>query len=392
MKVIANLQPLLTPLTGIGHYTRELTLALLSLESEDIEIEGITGRKREKLDLIHPLLLTETKNLSKNIDKRNKNWELARNYLKNPVTRKIYRWLCSQRLKSGMQDPDTIYWEPNYILLPWSGRSVVTVHDLSHERYPSLHPKERVDFFNQHLSESLRRATRINVVSQFTANELKTLHDIDSNRIDIVPPAVASRFFVIQDPRQQQKIQHRYNLPKQFLLSVGTLEPRKNLVNVLEAFSSLSVQEQKQTPLLLVGMQGWGEQVYSDQVHRSFRLGTIQRLGYVHSSDLPGLYSMALGFVYVSLYEGFGMPVIEAMAAGTPVLTANTTATSEVSDGAALEVTPEDIDAIREGLRQLVGCSHNERIEKGIKRAQSFTWEASAQRLLSSFDRALNSV
>lgn len=392
MKIIVNLQPLLTPLTGIGHYTRELTLALLSLASEDIYLEGITGRKREKLGFTHPLLLAEIENLSNSTDKNNKIWQLARNYLKNPATRKLYRWVCTQRLKVGMKDPDTIYWEPNYILLPWSGRSVLTVHDLSHERHPSFHPKERVNFFNQYLSESLSRATRINVVSQFTANELKILHGIDSSRIDIVPPAVASRFFVTQEPCQQLKIQRRYNLPKQFLLSVGTLEPRKNLVNVLEAFASLSIQEQKQAPLLLVGMQGWGEQVYSEQVHRSFRLGTIQRLGYVHSNDLPGLYSLALGFVYVSLYEGFGMPVIEAMAAGTPVLTANTTATTEVSGGAALEVAPEDVDAIREGLRQLVGCSHNERIEKGIKRAQGFTWEASAQRLLGSFDKALNST
>ncbi|NYS60349.1 glycosyltransferase family 4 protein [Vreelandella salicampi] len=393
MHIIINLQPLLTPLTGIGHYTRELTLALLAQPPEaGVTVEGITGRKREPLSLDHPLLQTQSGASIGASERDSPAWQLARRYLRNPLTRKLYRWMCTQRLQLTVGQQDALYWEPNYILLPWRGRSVVTVHDLSHERYPAFHPQERVRFFSQHLPESLARATRINVVSQFTADELQALHGIDPKRIDIVPPAVSSRFFVAPEGQQPQQLRHRYQLPERFLLSVGTLEPRKNLVNVLEAFAALPLKEQADSPLLLVGMQGWGEQTYSQRVQHAFQRGTIRRLGYVPSDDLPGLYALAAGFVYVSLYEGFGMPVVEAMAAGTPVLTANTTATTEVAAGAALEVSPHDVDAIREGLHRLVADSHDQRIKAGVTRAREFTWEASAERLLGSFTQALHSA
>lgn len=393
MHIIVNLQPLLTPLTGIGHYTRELTLSLLSQPPmAGITVEGITGRQRELLSPEHPLLQAESSVSSGASERNSPAWRMARRYLRNPITRKLYRWMFTQRLQLAAMHDDAIYWEPNYILLPWRGRSVVTVHDLSHERYPEFHPQERVRFFNQHLPESLARATRINVVSQFTADELKKLHSVDPERIDIVPPAVSSRFFVAPDGQQRQQLQHRYQLPERFLLSVGTLEPRKNLDNVLEAFAALPMCEQAGSPLLLVGMQGWGKQTYSRRVLQAFQRGTIQRLGYVPGDDLPGLYALASGFVYVSLYEGFGMPIVEAMAAGTPVLTANTTATTEVAAGAALEVVPHEVDAIREGLHQLIGDSHVQRVKKGVMRAREFTWEASANRLSDSFIQALHSA
>lgn len=395
MHIIANLQPLLTPLTGIGHYTRELTLALLETPHEPaLTLEGFTGRKREPLTPAHPLLhdcASSSENTASVSERDSVAWQLARRYLRNPLTRSMYRWLCTERLQRAAKHPDALYWEPNYVLLPWRGRSVVTVHDLSHERHPEYHPRERVRFLNQHLPQSLSRATRINVVSQFTASELQALHDIDSNRIDIVPPAVSARFFAPLVQSQVQAIRQRYALPERYLLSVGTLEPRKNLARVLEAYATLPASTQAATPLLLAGMQGWGEQSYSARVQQALNRGTIRRLGYVSSDDLPGLYALAQGFVYVSLYEGFGMPVVEAMAAGTPVLTANTTATAEVSAGVALEVMPRDVDAIRHGISQLLDDTHFQRIQSGQARARQFTWQASANRLVSSFTHALQS-
>lgn len=418
MHIIVNLQPLLTPLTGIGYYTRELTRELLLHGSskcdmapngsvlqdvlaqnareqkapmhEALTLEGVTGRKLETLTIEHALLHTASHTDQPYAERDHLAWQLARRYLRNPLTRKMYRWLCSQRLQFNIKHPDALYWEPNYVLLPWRGRSVVTVHDLSHERYPEYHPKERVRFLNRHLPESLKRATRINVVSQFTANELQALHGVSADRIDIVPPAVASRFFQPPTDVNIQDLRQRYALPQRYLLSVGTLEPRKNLTNVLEAFSSLPHAQQQATPLLLAGMQGWGSPAYSEQVQQAFSHGTIRRLGYVPTDDLPGLYALAKGFVYVSLYEGFGMPVVEAMAAGTPVLTANTTSTTEVAAGAALEVDPRNVDAIRHGLQRLMEEPLYTCIAAGKVRAQQFTWKSSANQLLASFNRAMN--
>lgn len=392
MHIIANLQPLLTPLTGIGHYTRELTLALLAPpHAESLSMEGFTGRTRELLTPEHPLLATchGEAGAAAASERDGRGWQLAQRYLRNPLTRSMYRWLCTQRLQRGATNRDTLYWEPNYILLPWRGRSVVTVHDLSHQRHPEYHPRERVQFLERRLPESLARATRINVVSRFTAGELETLHGIDPARIDIVPPAVGPRFFVTPQPAQAAALKQRYDLPSRYLLSVGTLEPRKNLARVLEAYASLPAAERAATPLVLAGMQGWGSAGYSPRVECALREGSIRRLGYVPADDLPGLYAQAHGFVYASLYEGFGMPVLEAMAAGTPVLTSNVTATVEVSAGNAIEVNPEDPEAIRHGLGQLLDDTHQPHIEAGRERARQFTWQDSASRLKASFTHAL---
>lgn len=388
MHIIVNLQPLLTPLTGIGYYTRELTRELLA-DANTTSVAGVTGRKLETLTLNHPLLTTSSQASAPHTERDHPAWQFARRYLRNPLTRKMYRWLCSQRLRYNVEHPDALYWEPNYILLPWKGRSVVTVHDLSHQRYPQHHPAERVRFLNQQLPKSLQRATRINVVSQFTANELQALHGIAAEKIDIVPPAVGPQFFLPPTEEQVAQLTQRYQLPERYLLSVGTLEPRKNLATVLEAYASLPLAQQQATPLLLAGMQGWGSHTYTPQVQQAFSRGTIRRLGYVPSDDLPGLYAQAQGFVYVSLYEGFGMPVVEAMAAGTPVLTANTTATTEVAAGAALEVDPLNNEAVRHGLQQLMEAHHDTRITAGKARAQQFTWQRSSEQLLASFHRAM---
>lgn len=398
MYVIINLQPLLSPLTGIGHYTRELVLELLSRgeaakDSELLTLDGLTGSRRERLSFDHSLLGASAEHgggISAAGGGGGRAWQLARRYLRNPLTRRAYRWLYTQRLKRGGVERDALYWEPNYILLPWQGRCVATVHDLSHQRYPECHPAERVSFFDRHLSSTLARATRINVVSQFTAGELQALHGIDPARIDIVPPAVAPRFFIAADASEAMRLRASYRLPERFLLSVGTLEPRKNLARVMQAFARLPVDQQRATPLLLAGLPGWGEQRLSAEVQRALQRGTIRRLGYVPSAELPGLYSLACGFVYVSLYEGFGMPVVEAMAAGTPVLTADVTATTEVAGGAAIEVNPLDNDAICQGLQQLIEGEHGQRIAAGRQRAAGFTWQGSADRLLASFHRAIN--
>ena len=398
MHLIINLQPLLSPLTGIGHYTRELTLELLARESGGegapcLQLDGLTGKRREPLTPAHPLLNPQSsaaESSASGAAAGSLAWRLARRYLRNPLTRRAYRWLYTQRLKRGGAQQSALYWEPNYILLPWQGRSVVTVHDLSHQRYPECHPRERVTFFGQHLGESLRRATRINVVSEFTSRELQALHGVDPARIDIVPPAVAERFFTPPQAQQVDELVARYRLPPRYLLSVGTLEPRKNLTRVLEAFASLPAEQRRETPLLLAGMPGWGEQVLSGNVRAALEEGSIRRLGYVASDDLPGLYHLAAGFVYVSLYEGFGMPVLEAMAAGTPVLTANVTATSEVAAGAAIEVDPLEPDAIRHGIEQLIAADHGQAIQRGRQRARQFSWQRSGDLLLDSFHRAMN--
>lgn len=398
MKLIINLQPLLAPLTGIGHYTRELTRELVLRQEQQAlsgELKGLAGLRIDLLASHHPLLAEAAPGAQPSGAADGRAWQWARRYLRNPVTRFAYRQALSQRLRlhawQGATSRESLYWEPNFIRLPWPGRSVVTVHDLSHRRFPQYHPRERIDFFNRHLAASLTRASRINVVSQFTADELQALYGVAPERIDIVPPGVAQRFFAV-DEAQRTRAVARHDLPPRYCLSVGTLEPRKNLHTLLEAFLAQPLARQRDCPLLLVGMPGWGEQTLSTQARQALRDGRLRRLGYIADADLPALYANATLFAYVSRYEGFGMPVIEAMAAGVPVITADRSATREVAGDAALTVDPEDVDAVRHALEQLQ--DDNDLAEQlrqaGRKRAEHFSWNRSADALLASFRHALS--
>jgi len=408
MQVIVNLQPLLSPLTGIGHYTRELTRELVNRQSSQGGVSSLLGLAGLRLNTVtadHPLLVGS--DASQGADEtataqaaatthaaRAGAWRFARRHLRNPVARFAYRQAFAQRLRlhavGNHEINDTLYWEPNFIRLPWSGRSVVTIHDLSHCRFPEYHPRERVAFFNRYLAQSIAQATRINVVSQFTANEVTELFDVAPERIDLVPPGVAARFFEV-DPVQRERVRELHALPARYCLSVGTLEPRKNLKTLLRAFLSLPLERQRDCPLLVVGITGWGDESLPEGAAQALEEGRIRRLGYVSDRDLPALYANATLFAYVSRYEGFGMPVIEAMAAGVPVLTANQTATCEVAGEAALTVGPDDIEAIRGALIRLqddIALSGQLR-EAGRQRARFYTWRKSADALEASFLQAM---
>lgn len=403
MKVIVNLQPLLAPLTGVGHYTREITRELVRRQATEASFQleslhGIAGTHIERLHASSPLLVGEASSnahgdtavAASAVSRRHSAWRFARRYLRNPVTRALYRQALTQRLRlHTWRHPslrNAIYWEPNFVSLPWSGRSVVTVHDLSHMRYPEFHPRERVDFFAQGLPQSLARASRIHVVSRFTADELQSLFDIDPARIDIVPPGVSERFYAVE-PAQRERVRQRHALPARYCLSVGTLEPRKNLTTLIDAFLSLPPARQHACPLVLVGMPGWGAQRLSTAAQRALEDGRLRRLGYVDDDELPALYANATLFAYVSRYEGFGMPVIEAMAAGTPVITADATATREVAGDAALTVPPDDTGAIRDALDTLMNDPDQaDRLcRAGLQRARMFSWPRSTDALLESF-------
>jgi len=397
MEVIVNLQPLLGPLTGIGHYTRELLRQLVAEQAESLPsmtLKGLRGLRLEPLGAGHSLLAESPPNVPASA--RFARRQFLRRYLRNSATRFAYHQLFAQRLRwhalsQRGASSSALYWEPGFIRLPWPGRSVVTVHDLSHCRYPQYHPAERVAFFRRYLAPGLHRATRINVVSRFTADELVDLFDIEPQRIDIVSPGVAERFSAVSMADREQ-VRQRHSLPEDYWLSVGTLEPRKNLRTVLAAFLSLPLERQRARPLVLAGLAGWGDQTLPDGLAAALDEGRVRQLGYVDEAELPALYANASGFAYVSLYEGFGMPIIEAMAAGVPVLTADRTATREVAGDAALCVDPESRDAIRDGLIRLQDDSTlSKRLrEAGRQRAAAYTWQRSAEALKASFINATN--
>jgi glycosyltransferase involved in cell wall biosynthesis len=255
--------------------------------------------------------------------------------------------------------------------------AIVTIHDLSFIRFPHLFRTANRLYLKVMTRLSARRARRFIAVSAHTASESERLLGIPRERIDVVYHGVDPAFQPL--PKEQvDAFRQRSRLPNRFVLSVGTLEPRKNHTRLVEAFARARDRE---TKLVLVGGRGW---LYEDLFARVEALGLgddVVFAGYVTNDDLPLWYNAAAVFAYPSLYEGFGMPVLEAQACGTPVLTSTQSSLPEAAGDGALMVDAYKVDAIAAGLRQiLTDESLREALqERGLAHARGFTWAQTAR-------------
>ena len=264
---------------------------------------------------------------------------------------------------------------------------VVTVHDLSFLRFPHLfRPANRL-YLRVFSRASVRKARRIITVSSHAAEETIHLLGAPPERIEVVHHGVDARFRPLPEELTEE-FRSRKGLPEEFLLFVGTLEPRKNSVRLIEAFARTSRGD---TKLVLAGGRGWYD---SEIASRVAELGLEKEVimpGFVPEEELPVLYNAAAAFVYPSLYEGFGMPLLEGMACGTPTLTSNCSALPEVCGDAALVVDPYSVDSIAAGLQQLLdddGLRHDLR-QRGLAHAAGFTWGRMARETAAVYYQAL---
>jgi glycosyltransferase involved in cell wall biosynthesis len=289
-----------------------------------------------------------------------------------------------------LRDPPDVLFIPAHVLplgapLVRRLRTVVTVHDLGYLRYPEAHTAAQRLYLRLSTIWSARAASHLIAVSAATRNDLVRLAKVSPTRVTVVHHGVADRFRQpVVDLERARKIAGG-NEP--YFLYVGTVQPRKNLERVIEAFADASVQltNQGRTPVLVIaGKRGW---LSEGIARRTADLGIADRVrfvGYVADDDLPALYREALAFVFPSLYEGFGMPVLEAMACGAPVLTSNSSSLPEVAGDAAIIVDPLDTRAIAEGLVRLAcdAALRQELRQRGHQRAAQFTWDRCAEETL----------
>lgn len=280
--------------------------------------------------------------------------------------------------------PDVLF-VPAHSIPAWHPRAtVVTVHDLGYRRLPEAHPYRSRLYRLWSTRFSARAATRIIAVSEATRRDLVELEGVSPDSIAVIHHGVDTTLRRVDDPARLRSARQRYGLPDRYFLYVGTLQPRKNLQRLIQAHRAL-VAELPDTPaLVLAGQTGW----LADPMLREARIGaSADRVilpGYVQREDLAALLSGAVAFVYPSLYEGFGMPVLEAMACGTPVLTSSVSSLPEVAGDAAVLVDPYALDAIASGLRQLAedAALCDVLRHRGYLRVRQFSWERSARETL----------
>ncbi len=270
--------------------------------------------------------------------------------------------------------PDLVHFT-NY-LAPVVGRVpyVVSFHDMTLSLVPQYHTLKKRLLTSSLIPLVARSARRILAPSESTRRDVVRLLGVDPGRVCVIPYAAAPGFR--PDPGRLQHLADAYGIRPPYLLYVGTLEPRKNLVRVLRAFARV-VPSLRDHRLVVAGDRGWKYSAVLEEAARPDLARRIVLPGYVAEEDLPALYTHAVAFVYPSLYEGFGLPVVEAMACGAPVLTSRTSSLGEVAEGAAWLVDPENEDALAEGLHALAtdeGLRRDLRA-RGLARAAEFSWE-----------------
>lgn len=283
-----------------------------------------------------------------------------------------------------------IFHATDHLLPPLkNARTVFTIHDLIFRFFPEYHLPLNRRFLGLMLPKFMRRADAFIAVSENTRRDVTRLMGIPAEKITVIYEGVHPLFRPILDRAALERVRASYNLPARFILFFSTIEPRKNLLTLLDAYAALLQHEPNVPPLVVAGRKGW---LYDQSLRRIRELGLTERVqltDWIASEDVPALLNLAEVFVYPSLYEGFGLPPLEAMACGTPVISSNASSLPEVIGDAGILVAPRDVggfalaltrvlndDALRQGLRA-----------KGLAQASRFTWEHAARETLAVYEK-----
>lgn len=374
MKVIFGTDAIKYPLTGIGRYAFELAKCL----SNSPEIYELLFLHGHRITQQMPLVKENSSSTEglKSLIKKNR--------LASEAYRLTAPWLKTNLLK---KHKDAIYHGPNFYLPPMVERCVVTFHDLSVFTLPQCHPPERVRYMRKELLQTIKRAELFITDSDFTRQELIRYFNIPESKVFTAKLACSNEF----RPRSKSDVDavlKKYELSfKTYTLFTGSIEPRKNIMTLLDAYGRLPLTLRKQIPLVISGFKGWN----SDNLHRRFetgeREGWLRYLGFTPSNDLPALYAGAVSFLFPSIYEGFGLPVLEAMASGTPVVCSNSSSLPEVAGSSALMCDAMDVETLTFLImKSLTDTEWQEKATKsGLSHVSQFSWKRCATETIAAY-------
>jgi len=376
MKVALNATALLSPLTGIGQYTYHLAKSLQALPDLDIDFFYGSGWSKEVRNRpFHSITAIKS---------------LFKRFMPNDYS--INRFLQQNRFTTGIRSNQAdLYHEPNFLAFRFNGPTVITAHDLSWIRFPETHPVERVRAMNTYFEPGLRRASFILTDSEFGKRELI---DVFGVKADIIKPVLlgVEPLFYPRTAEDTQPVLTRHKLVHgQYLLAVGTLEPRKNLQVALLAYMQMPEQIRKHFPLVLVGMNGWRTSALEQQIAPLVEAGEIRQIGYLPREELAMVTAGAYTLIYPSIYEGFGLPPLEAMACGVPVIASDVSSLPEVLGDTGLLINPHDDEALSQVIQNLIMDTdlRHQLSQKALARSSSFTWEKCAKQTVDVYRQAL---
>ncbi len=290
----------------------------------------------------------------------------------------------------AMFRPD-IFFFPNFIRWPlaWTKKSVIVVYDLSFLNASQYATESFRKYMSRIVPKSVQQTTHVVAISENTKREIIKEYGTDPSKITVIYPAVDHDFFKPANNEAVIAVKKGYNIGRPYILSVGTQEPRKNLIGLLKAYSMLNKKILANYTLVLTGGKGWLDGEITTLYESLSKDHSIIRTGYVDEADMPALYSGASVFAYPTFYEGFGMPPLEAMACGTPVITANNTSLPEVVGDAGLLVDANDTAGMTEALTRVLNDKKlaQKMSKAGLERAKKFVWSNEASKLVKIFEQ-----
>ncbi len=290
--------------------------------------------------------------------------------------------------------PPDLLFVPAHVLPPVRPRlSLVTVHDLGYLHFPEAHPRRQRLYLDLSTRWNAWAASHVLADSQATEADLVTHYGVRPDKVTVAYPGVDPSLGPVQDPAAIRAAQARYGIEGDYFLYLGTLQPRKNLRRLVDAFAELTSRNPEATAdLVLAGKRGWLYDNLFDHVRERGLDEHVRFPGYVAEEDKAALLSGAVAFVFPSLYEGFGLPVLEAQGCGCPVITSATSSLPEVAGDGALLVDPQDTTALADAMERLIAdpALSDELVERGLANVHGFSWETCAQTVLEVIDQVSN--
>lgn len=356
---------------GIGRYTRELVNAVTRSGTE-FSFTLFSARQPQRSNA-HKIF-----SLTNNV-----------NFKEIPISEQwLYRIWYKLRIPISIQNftgSMDLFHSPDFVLPPISKRvpTLLTVHDLSFVHYPEAYTDNLVSYLNRVVPWSINRASHILADSQATREDLINHWNVPQEKITVLYSGVSDHFKPVTSPKEIRRVRKKYKLGNgPYLISVGTVQPRKNYRLLIRAFRQ--VADNYKHNLIIVGGMGWMHEPILDEIRLQKLEGRVRFLGFIDDTDLPALYSAATLFTLPSLYEGFGIPILEAMACGVPVIASNTSSLPEVAGDAALLLPANDVDAWAQNMLKLLEdmSSRMKMVGAGFLRARRFTWTQSARDLI----------
>lgn len=352
---------------GIGRYTRGLVRALAEVDHETAYLLFSAGREAPE------------RPWPANFRKR----ELPLSDRHLAILWQRLRLPFPVELLTG---PIDLFHSPDFTLPPVRrARTVLTIHDLSFLRHPECFSKPLLGYLLANVPRAVGRADFLLADSESTRQDLIELLSVPPERVAVVYPGVEAHFAPLADAAPLEAHLARYGIRRPYLLGVGTLQPRKNFVRLIRAYYALRERYRIPHRLVIAGGKGWLFEEIEETIHALRLEEWVQITGFIPDEDLPALYQGADVFAFPSLYEGFGIPILEALACGTPVVTSNTSSMPEAAGKAALFVDPEDVEALAEALWTLLqdAALRNALRACGFEQVKHFSWAASARKVCS---------